>query len=159
MPGSLRRRKPDVGDIELLYIPVIEERKDDTGLFISQEVNLVDEKLGCLVAEEKLELRRNVLGRQVYGPKNKLMRHVPTGIPVDLFAATEENWWNYLVCRTGPAELNVRICEAAIIKGWKWNPYGIGFTRADGQVVHASNSEQEVFTFVGLPYAEPWERK
>jgi hypothetical protein len=29
-----------------------------------------------------------------------------TGIPVDLFAATEDNWWNYLVCRTGPADSN-----------------------------------------------------
>ena len=31
--GSLRRRKPGVGDIEIMYIPTIEERKDDSGLF------------------------------------------------------------------------------------------------------------------------------
>ena len=101
--GSLRRRKPDVGDIEIMYIPTVEERKDDSGLFVTMEVNLVDEQLQVLEAEGKLERRKNALGRETYGPKNKLMRHVASGIPVDLFAATVENWWNYLVCRTGPS--------------------------------------------------------
>jgi len=92
----------------------------------------------------------------MYGRKNKLMLHRATGLPVDLFAATEDNWWNYLVCRTGPADSNMRICTAAQSKGWKWNPYGAGFSR-DGKVV-AMTSEQEVFAFVGLPYTNPEHR-
>jgi hypothetical protein len=58
------------------------------------------------------------------------------GIPVDLFTATEDNWWNYVVCRTGPYASNIRIAQEA----------------------RKSASEEEVFTFVGPPYALPWER-
>jgi DNA polymerase (family 10) len=154
--GSLRRRKPDVGDIEILYIPGTEEREDVSKLFEKKTVNLVDEELASLVEEGFLERRKNSLGREVYGEKNKLMRHVPSGIPVDLFAATTDNWWSLFVCRTGPAELNVHICSAAQAKGWKWKPYE-GFTDEAGRI-HYPKSEQEVFAFVGLGFIEPWER-
>jgi hypothetical protein len=47
-----------------------------------------------MVAGGILERRLNALGHETYGPKYKLMRHA-SGIPVDLFAATEESWFNY----------------------------------------------------------------
>jgi hypothetical protein len=49
---------------------------------------------------------------------------------------------------------------AAQAKGWKWNPYGSGFSRAVGlgREVHQVTREQDVFAFVGLPYLEPWQR-
>jgi DNA polymerase/3'-5' exonuclease PolX len=91
------------------------------------------------------------------------MRHVASGIPVDLFATTEACWHNYLVCRTGPAESNIRIAAAAKARGWKWNPYGEGFSRggplAGPEEARALRSEREVFEFVGLPYTEPEERR
>lgn len=82
---------------------------------------------------------------------------------MDFFTATRDNWFNYLVCRTGGAENNVKICNAAIAKGWKWNPYGTGFSRENNRVIagidtHQSESERDVFEFVGLKYLEPWER-
>ncbi|MGN6643580.1 MAG: hypothetical protein ACTHKU_11340, partial [Verrucomicrobiota bacterium] len=86
-----------------------------------------------------------------------LMRHKETGLPVDLFAATPENWFNYLVCRTGPADSNTRICMAAQARGWKWNPYGVGFSRGDE--IQAVASEEEVFAFVGLPFEKPEGRR
>lgn len=73
--------------------------------------------------------------------------------------STSRKWWNYLVCRTGPADSNARIATEAQRRGYRWNPYSIGYTKlADGTVV-SMNSEADVFAFVGLPYAEPWERK
>ncbi len=95
-------------------------------------------------------------GNQTYGPSNKLLRHVATGIPVDLFSTTAAAWSNYLVCRTGPAELNVEIARRARDLGWKWTPYGDGFVRpGDRRVV---TFEAEVFQFVGLPALAPWDR-
>lgn len=47
----------------------------------------------------------------MWGEKNKLAVHVRTGIPVDFFAATEANWWNYLVCRTGGEQNNIAIAS------------------------------------------------
>jgi len=154
--GSLRRRRPTIGDVEVLYIPKLEWCRDPGDFFASGQVNRADQVLDDLERRGILARRQNVNGSQIYGPNNKLMIHLATGLPVDLFAATEANWWNYLVCRTGPAESNIRIAAAAKARGWHWNPYGPGFTRR-GEVA-AMRSEQDVFAFVNLPYAEPWER-
>jgi DNA polymerase/3'-5' exonuclease PolX len=152
--GSLRRHKPDVGDVEILYIPTMDIEPDPEDLFANRTVSLADGRIEGLIRAGVLEKRKNVNGSEIFGEKNKLMRHIGTGIPVDLFAATEENWFNYLVCRTGPLESNIRICEAAQSKGWKWNPYGVGFSNTDGET-RRMESEVAVFAFVGLPYHEP----
>ena len=172
--GSLRRRKPDVGDIELLYIPRVVPLRDPDDMFADRTANLADLVIRYLESVGALERRKNVNGSEMFGPKNKLMRHVRSGINVDLFAATPENWFNYLVCRTGPAESNMRIATAAQARGWKWNPYGAGFSVAavsdrrdadDGRrsetaaTVLAVHSERAVFEFAGLEYREPWERR
>lgn len=153
--GSLRRRKQAVGDVELLYVPRFNTERD--GLFDTRQVNLVDRLLEELIAAGVLSKRRNSVGSEVWGEKNKLARHVVSGIPVDFFAANDANWFNYLVCRTGSAESNVRIASAAQKKGWKWNPYGAGFTDQNGTVVPV-RSERQVFELAGLEYLEPWER-
>ena len=152
--GSLRRGKTMVGDIELLYIPRWSVAPLD---MFSDLQNLAEKAIATLVEEGVLMARRNRNGGVAWGEKNKLAVHCRTGIPVDLFAATEANWWNYLVCRTGPAALNTRICVAAQRKRWKWNPYGAGFSR-EGEIV-TMTSEADVFEFVGLPYQKPEERK
>jgi DNA polymerase/3'-5' exonuclease PolX len=155
--GSLRRRKTTVGDAEILYIGKTEERQDPADMFASITVNLADEVIAALEKSGVLERRKNVNGSEMYGAKNKLMRHRATGLPVDFFAATAENWHNYLVCRTGPADSNTRICMSAQERGWKWNPYGAGFSRGDE--ARAMESEEAVFAFVGLPCDKPEARK
>lgn len=155
--GSLRRCKPDVGDIEILYIPRTQEEDDPDDFFSKRTVNITDVIIKSLIIQGVLELRKSVTGKTAYGPKNKLMVHVPSGIPVDLFAATQETWWNQLVCRTGPAELNKEIAAAAIAKGWHWNVYGSGFTRIDADSVEM-HGEAEVFAFVGMPCLDPERR-
>lgn len=130
--GSLRRMKAEVGDVEILFVPRVEPRKLD--LFHVGPVDLAEEMLEGLVRSGVLSKRLSSAGTTSWGAKNRLAVHVASGIPVDLFTATEGNWWNYLVCRTGPAELNKRIASAAIARGWKWNPYGAGFTNAESGV-------------------------
>jgi DNA polymerase (family 10) len=153
--GSLRRRKQFVGDIEILYIPKFETAPD--GLFDTKQLNLSDQAIDRLLSIGAIQKRPNTLGHDSWGQKNKLALHTETGIPIDLFAATARNWWNYLVCRTGGAENNVRIAAAAQSKGWKWHPYNAGFTDQHGNLVSVT-SEEDVFRHVGLPYLQPWER-
>jgi DNA polymerase (family 10) len=153
--GSLRRRKASVGDVELLYIPLFGTVRD--GLFDTKQVSAVDVRLEALLAEGFLDKRLNVDGHTTWGEKNKLAVHAFSNIPVDLFAATPANWFNYLVCRTGSAENNTRIAAAAQNKGWKWNPYGMGFTDAHQRIIPVT-CERDVFELAGLPYLEPWER-
>ena len=155
--GSLRRGRPTVGDIELLYIPRFDSVRYD--LFSLRVINLVDEgPLAELLRGGELAKRPNSRGAETWGERNKLARHVLSGTPLDLFATCEACWHNYLVCRTGPAALNVEIAQRARARGHKWNPYGPGFTRLADQSIVRMASEREVFEFVGLPWREPSER-
>ena len=155
--GSLRRKKHSVGDIELVYVPRIERRTDTSTLFPEEiTVNCADEVINRWERDGVLRRRLNINGSETFGEKIKLMLHVDSSVPVDLFSTTEESWWNYLVCRTGPAESNVAIAEAARAKGWEWKPYSPGFYRiGHTEIMH---SERAVFDFVGLPYNEPERR-
>jgi len=143
--GSVRRLKPDVGDTEFLCIP-----KYVAG------VDMLDAKIKTLIQLDVLHLRLNKLGRKVYGPKNKLLVHVESGIGVDIFSTTEECWPVALVVRTGGKKTNKRIATAALKKGYRFHAYGRGFTTPTGEIV--CHSERAVFQAVGLPYQEPQER-
>jgi DNA polymerase/3'-5' exonuclease PolX len=153
--GSLRRRKAEVGDMEILYIPYYRVVPD--GLFDTRRVNMADFVLEKLLKAGVIRKRLNSIGSESWGNKNKLAIHVASGIPVDFFESRTASWFNYLVCRTGGAENNRQIAVAANRKGWKWNPYGAGFTDDKGQLIEVK-SERDVFDFVGLPYREPWDR-
>jgi DNA polymerase/3'-5' exonuclease PolX len=153
--GSLRRKKPYVGDVEILYIPIFEDRK--VNLLFWEETNLVDEAIGKLLQEGIIEKRSLANKRTVWGMYNKLAIHTRTGIPVDFFRTSEATWFNYLVCRTGPASSNMRIASEALKRGWRWNPYSIGFSNQAGET-HQVLSEADVFEFVGLPYLPPEKR-
>lgn len=144
--GSIRRQKPEVGDIELLCIPK----------FIGS-VDQLDWALKKMVFEGAMALRLSRNGRRTYGPKNKLMVHVQSGIGVDFFSTTEECWPVSLVVRTGGKQTNIQISMAAQEKGYQFRAYGSGFTTPSGEIV--CRSEREVFEVVGLPYLEPWERE
>jgi len=153
--GSLRRRKGMVGDVEILFIPKRLPRRE--GLFEVKWFEETDIAFQAMLGGNLIERRKSVRGSECWGEKNKLAVHVPSGIPVDFFTASAGNWFNYLVCRTGGMESNIRIAEAAQAKRWKWHPYGAGFTNERGEMVTVG-SEREVFYLAGLPYREPWER-
>ncbi len=157
--GSLRRRKQDVGDIEVVFIPRTITMPDPEDLLRApKDFCAADIQINAMIAAGVLAKRPNKNGAFTWGPQNKLAIHVPSGIPVDLFAGNPANWWCLLVCRTGSAENNKAICDAAIQRGWKWNPYSAGFSDREGRLVRRVTSERDVFHAVGLPYKEPWER-
>lgn len=153
--GSLRRRKQWVGDVEIVYVSRIENRPVPGDMFRRKDYHLADLAIAELEQAGVLARRIGSAGGTAYGPQNKLMVHVATGVPVDFFATIETSWHNYLVCRTGPAESNTRIATLAREKGWNWNPYGSGFTKTDGSEAFAATCEEDVFRFVGLPFHEP----
>ncbi len=153
--GSMRRRKPRVSDLELLFIPTFKDEQVD--LLTVAPVNQFDKMLEFLIKEKIVAKRKNALGSFVFGPKNKLMLHVPTGIPVDFFATDEACYWNMLVMRTGGARNNILIAEAYKRKGLHWHVYGIGYTDRDGNR-HRNVTEADVYVNAGLRYLKPWER-
>lgn len=156
--GSLRRGRATVGDVEILYIGRREVRPVAGDLFASEEVNLATRAILDLESAGALERRETVAGHHIFGVHNKFLRHVETGLPVDFFTVPESSWWNNVVCRTGPAELNTRIATLAKSRGWQWHPYGSGFSHLrTGREVHVT-CERDVFAHVDLPYLEPCDR-
>lgn len=153
--GSLRRGKPEVGDIELLFIPQTATRPD--GLFDTRNVDVADEVIDGLLKKGILAPRPNVNGSFTWGPRNKLAIHVPTGIPVDLFGTSEENWFVSLVIRTGSKETNLALTTGAQKQNASLRAYGCGVTWSDGTTTRAT-SEQHVFEMCRVPYKEPEHR-
>jgi DNA polymerase/3'-5' exonuclease PolX len=157
--GSLRRMKPEVGDIEMVYVPKV--------VMLPDPADLLGNPIPTIPFDSQLEtwLRVGVLTKRVgekggtaWGAMNKLAVHTASGIGIDFFQANKRNFWTLLVCRTGSAESNMRICAAAEARGEKWNPY-LGFEdRRTGELLFVPESEEALFAHVRLPYQQPKER-
>ncbi len=179
--GSLRRRKAEVGDLELVFVSKWGEVAD--GL-LTKHTDLMEHALDELLDRGVLTKRVNSKGSEMWGPKNKLALHAATGLPVDFFATRSPFWFNYLVCRTGGADNNKEIASRCQSRGLAWHPYHGGFSVESSAVlisliesegIHLTDgplrpelirtgkmievhSERDVFTLAGLEYREPWER-
>jgi DNA polymerase/3'-5' exonuclease PolX len=157
--GSLRRLKPEVGDIEIVYIPRIEHRPDPDDLLGNVvPKNLFDEQLNTWLKLGVLTRRVGPQGGTAWGPSNKLAVHTASGIGVDFFAADQRNFWTLLVCRTGSMESNTRVASAAIKLGQTWNMYRGFEDRVTGELLFVPESEEALFAHVQLPYREPKDR-
>lgn len=153
--GSIRRKKFIVGDIEILYVSRYDRRQVAPDLF-PRAVPLADLQIEAMIRDGTLAKRPNINGQHTWGDCNKFAVHRASGIPVDLFATTADAWHNYLVCRTGGATNNKTIATAAKVRGWKWHPYGRGFSAGVGEII--VRAERDVFDHLGLPYLEPADR-
>lgn len=149
--GSLRRGKPEVGDIELVFIPKMDDRQID--FFTSAPVDTASEKITGLLNDEVISKRPNVNGDFTWGERNKLAIHA-SGIPVDFFSTKADNWWVSLVIRTGSKETNLALTMGAQKKNATLNAYGCGVTWSDGSITKAT-SERHVFEMCGVAYQEP----
>jgi len=143
--GSIRRLKPMVNDIELLCIP-----KYIAG------VDMLDAKIQTMIYFDMLGYRLNKVGSKVYGPENKLLVHLPSGMAVDIFSSTESNWGMALFVRTGPKEWNIKAMSRFRELGMRGHAYG-GISRSDGSELNCPD-EEIVFRYLGWPYVPPERR-
>lgn len=127
--GSIRRRKPQVNDIDLVLIP-------------NDLWNLHPElmKLGQLKMSGK-----------------KIMRVMIGSTQVDIYVADEATWATLLLIRTGSKENNIRLCSRAKAMGWHLAASGDGLFNETGERI-AGDTEISIYNALGLPYQEPWER-
>jgi len=133
--GSVRRRKAEVGDIEIVAIP----KPYDTGLFESGIAPLVN---------RWPKLRGSL-------PCKYTQRRLPEGIALDLFFAVPENWGLILAIRTGSAEFSHRVLAC----GW----VARGFHSSGGKLIKGLHTfevreESELFNLIGVPWVEPEKR-
>ncbi len=154
--GSLRREKSHIGDIELLFIPktkIIEVDLEGNPVDKIDEAELM---LNRMLSQAIICKRLSKTGHAAWGALNKLAVHVASGIPVDFFSTTADNWPVSLFIRTGGKRMNLMVTMAANKMGYSLEAYGKGFRcLAHPAARHDVISEEEIFKFVGLPFLEP----
>ena len=130
--GSIRRKKPEVKDIEIVAIP----KPYDIGLFES----------GIATVVKQWEKVRGEL------PCKYTQRILPEGIALDLFFADKENWGNTFATRTGSAIYSHEV----LARGWSFEGYKSedNYLYKDGKKI-AIHEEEDLFKLIHLPYVEP----
>lgn len=155
--GSLRRCKPYVSDIEILFVPRMENVPD--GFFFTKEEDISAREIERLVAAGEIEKRANEAGSFTWGALNKLGRHVPSGIPVDFFCEPDPlDWWRSLVIRTGPKDFNIRLMATAPRHGYTAHAYGEALHRIPGGERVIAKDERDFIELCGLEWQEPKNR-
>lgn len=134
--GSIRRLRPVVHDIDILFHPLHQS----------------DCRLGELRA--RCERMPNVEIVK-WGPKLAAITYC--GTPIDLYFSTPGNFQTLLLIRTGSKHNNIRLCSLAQRKGWKLHASGEGLFNERGERI-AGDTERSIYDALGIPWQEPWER-
>lgn len=156
--GSLRRGKREAGDIEILYVPLMKADAPSDFFAAPPLRNEADYWINNWRTAELIVPRPNINGHIAWGDKNKLAIHKASGIPVDFFATTQENWWVSLVIRTGGKDTNLLLTTGAQKMNRKLHAYGKGVELLSTGEMLIPESEQDVFKFCGVEYKEPKDR-
>lgn len=136
--GSIRRKKPEVKDIEI----VAEPKHYETGLFESGIATVVNSW-------------PKVKGELDFDTCKYTQRVLPEGIKLDLFFARPESWGYIYAIRTGSTEYNFKILQA--IKD-------SGLIAEGGRILHpvtglvVMDTEVDFFNIINLPFIKPEER-
>lgn len=116
--GSIRRRKHLVSDIELVVEPHIRTVAFDLFGTPMETVNMVDARARELLADGTLEHRLDKNARPAFGERYKRLRHVATGIPLDLFSVLPPAQFGVIVTiRTGSREFSEHLVTSRLIGG------------------------------------------
>lgn len=144
--GSLRRKKPEIGDIELVIIPK---------LIIGHD--LLD---GEYVAGSQLEehLKNWNVPKIKNGPAQKQLDI--NGVQVDLFICTPETWAVTLLLRTGSAEFSKKFVTPRKHGGFMFSGYRIHNSRLEANRVPQDDivEEEDLFNALSVPWIPPEER-
>lgn len=144
--GSVRRGRPAVSDLDFVVLPRPE------GLVAFRErASLMST---VVKSGEDIYIIRTKDGLQVdfyfaHGPKNDLLETKPG------------NWGSVMLCRTGSKEHNIYMAQQAQRAGYKWETM-IGITKPDGatgRTVLAAETEEEIFTALGMDFIAPERRE
>jgi DNA polymerase/3'-5' exonuclease PolX len=152
--GSVRRRKAQVKDLEIVHIS--KTGFVQNGTLFPIEGALIDQGLAQLIERGVLEwdyaTPRN-------GPKYKRLVHLDSGLVVELFAAQPSTWGYILALRTGPAEFN----QMLVSPPWKGGIKPLDISFEDGSVYRHGQpldvpDERTFFALFNLPVIDPAER-
>lgn len=175
--GSIRRRRPEVSDIELLAVPIIEPALDLFGQprADAPPLNYLDALCGELRAEGVFEDRPDKNGRGAFGPRFKRLAY--RGVALDLFSAIGPPYGTasrgcLMAIRTGPRWFSKALVvpKNKQVYDDEGRPLCAGLMpvwlkHEGGRYIHVHDggewptpTEQDVFSLLELPWIEPQDR-
>lgn len=150
--GSIRRARPLVGDIEIVCIPKEVRVEAGTDIFGTPLPGAVKQRDPGFVAVVKRYTSTHVKGQAATGRSVQIITR--TGVKVDLFMATPDNWGYILAIRTGSAEFSQSLA-------WRWKK--MGYKGQDGMLTRFGKpvplkEERDLFDLLGIQWVQPSER-
>lgn len=152
--GSLRRNRPDVGDIEIVAVPRISSEQD--GMFATADRNHLAEAVDRLIEERVLASHPTDPKR---GERYSKLLHRGSGLQVDLFSATADTFGLIFLIRTGPASYSQRFVTDLRRRGLHVasgqlhrGSLGCGSYACD---VLPTPTEEDVFLLADWPFVKP----
>jgi len=133
--GSIRRKKAECRDIELVAIP----KPYDVGLFASGIATVINQwpktkgELPCWYAQ----------------------RILPEGIKLDLFFAEPGNWGLQYAIRTGSTEYSYNVLAMGWVKTGYHSEHGYLYKYG---IQREIRDEKYLFDLIGIPFIEPEKR-
>lgn len=157
--GSIRRGRPDIGDVDLLCEPIIRPLVDMFGDPTGHHVDDLHERCNGLAERGVIEKRLDVNGRAAWGRQWK--RAIYRGLSVDIQAISDHDAWGFwLLVMTGPADFNKAIVtprhQGGLLPPGLEVKDSFRLYRAGGRI--PTPAEDAVFAALGLPYLEPRDR-
>ena len=145
--GSIRRRRPEVGEIDIVCLPkdpleelALHRRCSERGKMIKSGEQYAVYTFGGPTLAQAFHL-------------DLWFAHNGTN---DLLSHTPSNYGMLLLSRTGSALHNIYLAKLAKTRGLKFSP-DAGLL--DGETVVASETEEEIFDKLGIQWIPPAARK
>jgi DNA polymerase/3'-5' exonuclease PolX len=143
--GSIRRRKSEVGDIEIVCIP---KNTEVPGLFSEADFGETRRDWGWIKAAH--QIGSVVKGHPIDGKYIQFL--TSDGVKVDLFTATARNWGLIYAIRTGSAAYSHHV----LASGWVRN----GCHCVNGMLTRRgvpvdTREEADLFKLAGVPWIRP----
>lgn len=151
--GSIRRRREDVGDIEIVCVPKVEM----TGMFCDEPLCLLTHECNRLLAQKIIAHRLDKNGRASYGAKFK--RLTVDGFPLDLFSTTTDQFGVIFAIRTGPSDWSKRLVTRKEYGGMM----PAGMCISEGWLMNSDQripcrEERDLFAAIGAEWVNPQDR-
>lgn len=133
--GSIRRKKSDIGDVEIVAVP------------LPYSIGLLEDGIASVVNKWQ-----KIKGEMEYGKTKYTQRVLPEGIKLDLFFAEEGNWGSVFAIRTGSADYSHKVLANGWVRQGFKSDGGYLFRDGEGYEVR---EEKDLFKLIGIPFVEP----
>lgn len=153
--GSIRRQRPQCGDIDLVIIPKTEPVRDLLGETTGTR-NLCLEFLRGYI-----EVTAGTKFLTGFESDHSTIVQLPK-CQLDLFWSDSKTWATRLLCRTGSKDHNIWLAQRANDRHMHWTP-NQGLHTLPGHPEHPKAfpcaTEPEIYAHLGLKYLDPLNRE